>query len=308
MTARFRDASSILTTNLKWLWKVTGISTALVEGVSTIPAFVANGGEFLSGADFLLTRTRGPISMALMALTAVLGLARFVQRRRHLPELAQRADPEQRKEIDKWIESRFRSDGPPPDTTRQFANTSSLMVIVNNLNYASFENTIYNMDREELSKRNFSIFKKNPHAFLLILAPNRTGNTQRLPSAVDAVGFSCVLPLNEGGASAYRRGKLEDREVDGAYIVAPKEKPSAVLLFSLATRNPPRPLGEMRHLLATAVWHLRFVLADHSVPIYAQTSNRQLRKILASSGFLTKRGRLTGDGEDLWILDTLPPG
>ncbi len=185
----------------------------------------------------------------------------------------------------------------------EYVSDKSMDALVR-MNYDGFRNTAWAIDEEKLKKRNPGWLARNPKIFMLMLDPI---------GRKEYIGYSCLLPLNAGGADLYLAGKLNDEEIPAELIAAPQEKTAAVLIFAIVLR----PEFSLARSGASKMYSLYFwsCILQHAVdlygdlqgssgcpPLYAQSERRRIVSRLKSFGF-ANTGLATADGFDLWKLE-----
>lgn len=186
----------------------------------------------------------------------------------------------------------------------EFADTPFKIRQITEMNYDGFANSQFSMKKRRMYYRNSKIAKKNPMAFMLIYDPLRFNS--------EPLGFTCVLPLNEAATRAYVEGGISDKRIHPAYITAPGELPSSLVIFSICLKRryakvrSDATANYVHYILSLVALHLRSLYPMPTngvfVPVYAQAEKGGMKKILLNYGFIPT-GHRTADGCDLLKLD-----
>jgi hypothetical protein len=185
----------------------------------------------------------------------------------------------------------------------KFADSSNLDELLD-LNYRGFKNSAFEIELEQLKTRNAAFIGKNKLSFQLVFDPCK--------STPVTMGYSCMLPLTDGGTEIYLAGKLKDADIPSDCVCGTKDRPGSVLLFAIMVKEEYRfghngfSCSGLRYFLECVSRHLRALypqLADSGEypSIYVQTEQRKFRKILKQFGFVSS-GKKSGDGFEILVL------
>lgn len=204
----------------------------------------------------------------------------------------------------------------PAELSRRFTfvNTDDLSVICGELNASAFSKQIWkgkgkNFSENVMEKieRNSLHARKNPYCLLLI-KPFPVGGFFPTKER-QYVGFSHVIPLTEEGYKDYVAGRIQDNSFPSEFICGPEDRPSALLIFSIAIDGrralrrayqglpiTQKKLQRLKHraaqeLMQALTYHVHFLMSLYADParsleILAQTDgSRDVMGALQTAGF-----------------------
>lgn len=173
--------------------------------------------------------------------------------------------------------------------------------IISQLNFNAFKGSPFELSLEKMKTRNKGFITRNNKCFMSMIDPI---------DGEDIIGYSCILPLNELGASLYKDGSISDTDLPAKLITKPSEKPSAILLFAIHLKKEysnAKSSASMKYtfyFLNCIRLHLKSLYPKlykngNLPPLYVQTSHKSIERMLQRIGFINTMN-ISRDGYCIW--------
>jgi hypothetical protein len=211
-------------------------------------------------------------------------------------------DEQLNKKVHDWLAGKRGS--PSPEVVR-FGSEANFDDLTE-LNYEAFKDSVFEVEKEKLARRNKAWIKRNPRVLMLILDPFNSATY---------VGYSAMLPLTEEGLQSYYvDGAIKDADIPASFIAPGRAATAGVLIFAIylkkefSFQRSQASRSYSIYFLACVRRHLDVLFANDRAkampypPVYVQTEYPAMKRRLIRNGFV-ETGKRSADGFDFLVIE-----